>query len=119
MFHAHAHSTEDIWRLRYGTFDRFPDLVVWPGEHADVEAIVKAAVAHNVVLIPYGSGTNVTNALQLDAKETRMIVSVDMHEMHHLKWIDTDSLTACIEAGAVGKDIESNNNKTISQPKNF
>lgn len=81
-------------------------MVIWPGKHEHVEEIVRAAVANNVVLIPYGSGTNVTNALQLDSKETRMIVSVDMHEMHHIKWIDAESLTACIEAGAVGKDIE-------------
>lgn len=40
------------------------------------------AVKHNVVLIPYGGGTNVTKALQLDVKETRMIISVDMGRMN-------------------------------------
>jgi len=40
------------------------------------------AVKHNVVLVPYGGGTNVTKSLQLNAKETRMIISVDMSRMN-------------------------------------
>jgi len=31
--------------------------------------IVKLAHEHNVVIIPYGGGTNVTKALMLDPKE--------------------------------------------------
>ena len=52
--------------------------MVYPGCHDHVEALVKAAIKHNVVLIPYGGGTNVTLALQLSPAEKRMIVSVDM-----------------------------------------
>ena len=40
------------------------------------------AVKHNVVLVPYGGGTNVTKSLQLNPEETRMIVSVDMGRMN-------------------------------------
>jgi len=71
-----------------------------------VVAIVKAAVAHNVVIIPYGGGTNVTQALLCPEGETRMIVSLDMHGMSRIKWVDRVSMTACIEAGAVGKELE-------------
>lgn len=35
-----------------------------------------------------------------------MIVSLDMHEMNRIKWIDYESLTCCIEAGIVGKDLD-------------
>ena len=35
--HAHGHTAQDIHRLRYGTFERIPDGVVWPGSHEDVE----------------------------------------------------------------------------------
>ncbi len=31
-----------------------------------------------------------------------MIVSVDTHEMNKIKWIDYDSMMACIEAGVIG-----------------
>ena len=46
------------------------------------------AMKHNVVLIPYGGGTNVTQALLLNSSEPRMMVSVDMTRMNHVKWVD-------------------------------
>ncbi len=60
-----------------------------------------------MVLIPFGGGTSVSHAVLCPVDEQRMIVSVDMHEMNRIKWINRANLTACIEAGAVGKDIES------------
>ena len=106
LFHAHGHTGEDIWRLRYNKFERVPDLVIWPGKHEHVEAIVKAAVKHNVVIIPYGGGTSVSGAVEPPAKENRMIVSIDMHEMNRIKWVDYESMMACIEAGIIGKDLD-------------
>lgn len=104
--HAHGHSMHDIYILRYGKFDRVPDAVVFPRSHAEVEAIVATAVENNVVLIPYGGGTTVTHALECPKGEKRSIVSVDMHLMNKIRWIDFESMEACIEAGAVGVDIE-------------
>jgi alkyldihydroxyacetonephosphate synthase len=75
--HSHGHTLREVYALKHGKFERFADCVVFPGCHEHVEGIVKAAVKHNVVLIPYGGGTNVTQALLLSAKEKRMIVSVD------------------------------------------
>ena len=48
---------QEVYRLRFGALPRAPDAVVWPGEHAHVERIIAAAVAHGVLLIPYGGGT--------------------------------------------------------------
>lgn len=48
-----------------------------------------------MVLIPYGGGTSVTYALIPPQNEKRMIVSVDMHEMCSIKWIDRANMTAC------------------------
>ncbi len=106
MFHAHGHTCEDIYRLRYGNFARIPDVVIWPGKHEHVEVIVKAATSHNVVVIPYGGGTSVSSAVEPPEHENRMIVSVDMHEMNRIKWIDYESMMACIESGIIGKDLD-------------
>ena len=38
--------------------------------------------------------------------ERRMIVSLDMKMMNAIKWVDRESMMACIEAGAVGKELE-------------
>jgi FAD/FMN-containing dehydrogenase len=35
-----------------------------------------------------------------------MIVSLDMKMMNAIKWVDRESMMACIEAGAVGKELE-------------
>lgn len=108
LFHGHGHALEEIYRLRHMTLERVPDVVIYPGSHAHVEAIVKAATANNVVLIPFGGGTNVTLAVFLSPAETRMIVSLDMREMNKIKWVDRDTMVVCIEAGACGEDIERN-----------
>jgi len=89
--------------MKFGQFPRIPDAVVWPGCHEHVEALVRAAVAHNVVLIPYGGGTSVSHALLPPENETRMIISVDMHMMSRIKWINKQDMLACVEAGAAGK----------------
>jgi alkyldihydroxyacetonephosphate synthase len=107
LHHAHGHTCDDIWRLRYGKFARVPDAVIWPGRHEHVEVIVKAATLHNVVIIPYGGGTSVSSAIECPEHETRMIVSLDMHEMNRIKWIDYESMMACIECGIIGKDLDS------------
>jgi alkyldihydroxyacetonephosphate synthase len=67
---------------------------------------VVLANKHNVALIPYGGGTNVTNALLLSPKEKRMIVAVDMSRLNKIKWVDKVNMTACIEAGIIGQDLE-------------
>ena len=77
MLHSHGHTLREVYAIKHGKFERFADCVVFPGSHEHVERIVKAAVKHNVVLIPYGGGTNVTQALLLSPKEKRMIVSID------------------------------------------
>jgi len=106
VFHSHGHTLEEIFRLRHGACERVADLVVYPGTHAHVVAIVAAANKHGVVIIPFGGGTSVTNAVMCSPNEKRTIVSLDMREMNKVKWVDTDNMMACIEAGASGEIIE-------------
>ena len=62
VFRSHGHTCQEIFTLRHGHPGRVPDLVVFPSCTAHVEVIVAAAVAHNVVIIPFGGGTTVTGA---------------------------------------------------------
>ena len=66
---------------------------------------MRLANRHNVVLIPYGGGTSVSGALSCPSNEARMIISVDMHEMNAIKWLDEDNMLVCMEAGIVGQDL--------------
>ena len=53
----------------------------WVGSHSDVENIVSLAVKHNVCVIPFGGGTNVSGALECPEEERRTIVSLDMTQI--------------------------------------
>jgi len=104
--HSHGHTMQEIYALRHGQLDRVVDCVVYVNSHEQAEILVKTAAKHNVVLIPFGGGTNVTQALMLEKQEERMIVSVDMQRLNHVKWVDRKNMTACIEAGIMGRDLE-------------
>ncbi|XP_076437357.1 alkyldihydroxyacetonephosphate synthase, peroxisomal-like [Babylonia areolata] len=106
VFRAHGHTLHEIFTMREGMFERIPDLVIWPLSHGDVVKIVELAVKHNVVIIPYGGGTNVTNSLECPSWERRMIVSLDTSQMNHILWVDEKNLTVCAESGIIGQDLE-------------
>jgi len=103
--HGHGHSQDEMFAIKHERLERIPDLVVFPESDEQVAQLIAAAKRHDVVLIPFGGGTNVTGALRCDADEERMIVSVDMHRMGSVVWIDRANQMACIRAGAVGRNI--------------
>ncbi|ELU02126.1 hypothetical protein CAPTEDRAFT_222474 [Capitella teleta] len=106
VFRAHGHTLHEIFVLREGCFQRIPDLVTWPGCHDDVVKLVELASKHNVVIIPIGGGTSVTGSLMCPENEKRMIISLDTTQMARILWIDEKNLTARIEAGIIGQDLE-------------
>ena len=101
--HGHGHTQEEMYAIKYGRLPRVPDLVVYPAREEQVAALVEAALRHGACLIPYGGGTNVTEALRCPEHEERPIVSVDMARLCRIQWIDPTNRMACIEAGAVGR----------------
>lgn len=103
--HGHGHTQEEMYAIKYGSVERIPDLVVYPSREEDVEALAASALRHEVCLVPYGGGTNVTDALRCPEDEERMIVSVDLGRLNRILWIDPSDHMACIQAGAVGRDI--------------
>ncbi len=92
--------------VRTNKFERTVDVVIYPESSDQIERLVKLACKHNVCLLPFGAGTNVTWSLKCQKEEKRMIVSVDMSRMNAIKWVDKENMTACIEAGIIGEDME-------------
>lgn len=103
--HGHGHTGGEIWAVRYRSLQRVPDLVVYPTAHDQVVELVRTAKKHGAVLLPFGGGTNVTEALRLSPDEKRFVIAVDMRRMTRVLWIDPVNHTACIEAGATGRYI--------------
>lgn len=103
--HGHGHTGAEIWAIRYGQIDRVPDLVVFPTSHDEVVQITATAKEHGACLVPFGGGTNVTDALRLPIGEERFVIAVSMRRMDRILWIDSVNRTARIEAGATGRHI--------------
>ncbi|KEG10330.1 putative alkyl-dihydroxyacetone phosphate synthase [Trypanosoma grayi] len=107
LTHIFGKNYRDLWRLRRGMIDRSPDAIVLPASHEDCVKIVEQAHKHNVALIPFGGGTNVTGGVEPNPFETkRMVVSVDMRRMGRLLSVDKESGIAVFEAGALGPDMD-------------
>jgi len=104
--HGHGHTVSEINAVRTNGFPRVPDYVVFPSDENEVSEIVRVAVHNGVVLMPYGGGTNVTEALRCLPYEERPIVSVDMSRMDRIEWIDPANRMAKIQAGAAGRLIQ-------------
>lgn len=105
--HGHGHTQEEMFAIKHKTLGRIPDVVIYPEMEEQVAGLIEAAKKHNVALIPFGGGTNVTDALRCPENENRFIASVDMRRMNRIRWIDPENRLACIEAGAVGRHIMS------------
>lgn len=105
--HGHGHTQEEMFAIKHKRLGRIPDMVVYPESEEQVAALISAAKQHDAVLIPFGGGTNVTDALRCRNEEKRTIVSVDMRRMNRILWIDKENMMARIEAGAVGRHIMS------------
>ena len=105
VIHAYGKGFRDLFRMRRGLAERAPDLVVYPENENDVVATLRAAADHDVVVIPFGGGSNIAGCLErMDAE--RMAVSLDMGRMQRVREVDAKSLTARAEAGVFGPDLE-------------
>lgn len=108
LVHSHGQlSVDEIYRVLYDRPpERLVDVVLYPETEDNVQQIIQLASEHNVVLVPYGGGTNVSGALAIPTSETRMVASVDMRRMKAIVWLDEENFQACVEAGISGKQLE-------------
>ena len=107
VLHSHGqNSPDEVFKVLYDKLEKFTDIVVYVENEEDVINLIQKAKKHNVCLVPYGGGTNVTNALQLPEGEERMIVSVDTRRLNKIISIDTKNLLIEVEAGITGKYLE-------------
>lgn len=106
LAHAYGRSYRDLVRIRSGCVDSAPDLVVYPESHEQVVAVVRACRQHGAALVPFGGGTNVVGAVEHRGTTGRPRVTLDLRRMNRLLRVDRASMTAEIEAGAFGPQIE-------------
>ena len=106
VVHARGKSLRDLVRQRRGELGRLPDVVVRPGREAEVEAVLRAALAADAVVIPFGGGSNISGSLEAPAGEGRSVVSLDLGRLDRVLSIDAGSRLAEVQAGAFGPELE-------------
>ncbi len=102
---AGGKSTTDLLRRRAGDAGA-PDAVVTPGSHEEVLAVLAAASEHRVAVVPFGGGTSVTGGVEPVRGEFAAVIALDLRRLDALTRLDTESLTATLQAGLRGPEAE-------------
>ncbi|PWK13527.1 alkyldihydroxyacetonephosphate synthase [Psychrobacter immobilis] len=103
--HARGQSFPDWIAMQGGDFEVFPDGVAFPESTADVEALLKLASEHDLIVIPFGGGTSVAGHIN-PQKGSRPILTIAMSKMDQLIDLDSESQIATFGAGTQGPAVE-------------
>jgi len=104
--HAAGRSYPDLVRLRAGDAGGAPDAVVFPSESAQLAPLLAACAQHGVAVIPFGGGTSVVGGVEALPGTHRAAVTLDLSRLHAVVDVDTKSLTATVEPGIFGPELE-------------
>ena len=104
--HAAGRSLPDLIRLRTGRLSSAPDAVVYPAAGAEVDALLAVCAEESVAVVPVGGGTSVVGGIDAVRDGFSAVVSISMARLDRILDIDEESLTATVQAGVFGPDLE-------------
>src|SRR6202000_3040337 len=104
--HTRGKSLRDLILQRRGQLTRIPDVVVRPASEHQVSAVMRTALEHDAVLIPFGGGSSISGSLEAPGDEARPVISVRLARLDRLLEIDAPSRLARVQAGVAGPDLE-------------
>jgi len=96
----------DLIRRRSGDVSGLPDVVVLPGSHDEVLAVLARCAEHDLAVVPYGGGTSVVGGLAGGAGEHRAVVTVDVSRLNTIDSIDAKSLMVTAGPGLRAPEFE-------------
>uniref|UniRef100_A0A914LLV4 Alkylglycerone-phosphate synthase n=1 Tax=Meloidogyne incognita TaxID=6306 RepID=A0A914LLV4_MELIC len=103
---SHGQTLAEIISIRTGKVGRIPDLVIWPRNEKQILKIIEGAKKFEALLIPIGGGTCVSQALLCPENSQKLICSIDMGMMSSILNLDVKNMTATVQAGIYGQDLE-------------
>lgn len=103
--HALGKAYRDVVRGFRGEFENPPDLVAFPREESEIEAVLSWAESEGAAVIPFGGGTSVVGGVE-PRLGGRPVVTMDLRRLDRVLEVDPSSLAARIEAGATGPRLE-------------
>jgi alkyldihydroxyacetonephosphate synthase len=96
----------DLVRQRAGNCESGPDVVVFPRSHDEVKAVLRACGSAEAAVVPFGGGTSVVGGVEPLRGSFESLVSVDLGRLDGLAALDEHSLTAFVEPGMRGPELE-------------
>ena len=104
--HALGKSYPDLVRIRAGDGSSAPDAVVYPASHDEVLAVLELCSAERVAVTPFGGGSSVVGGVEPRRDGLAAAISLDLARMDRLVAADATSLTATLEPGCTGPQVE-------------
>jgi alkyldihydroxyacetonephosphate synthase len=104
--HGTGRSYPDLVRLRAGDAGGAPDAVVYPSDSAQLAPLLAACAEHGVAAIPFGGGTSVVGGVEALPGDHHAAVTIDLSRLRAVVDVDTTSLTATVEPGIFGPQLE-------------
>jgi alkyldihydroxyacetonephosphate synthase len=99
VLRAAGKSYLDLLAMRAGECTAAPDVVVAPGSHDEVQAVLHACAEGGAAVIPFGGGTSVVGGLAPERGRWDSAVSLDLGRLDALLEVDERSRTARVRAG--------------------
>src|ERR1700710_2105802 len=103
--HALGKAYRDVVRGFRGEFENPPDLVAFPRDESEIEAVLSWSEAEGAAVVPFGGGTSVVGGVEARLGD-RPVVSLDLRRLDRVLEVDAESLAARIQGGATGPGLE-------------
>lgn len=105
--HTYGKSYRDIVRGCRGDFESAPDVVAYPGDEREIEALLEWCASANAAVVPFGGGTSVVGGVEprVDGGYDG-VVSVDLRRLDRMLEFDRASRAARVQSGAAGPVLE-------------
>jgi len=104
--HAAGRGYPDLVRLRAGDASGAPDAVVYPSESGQLAPLLAVCAQQGVAVIPFGGGTSVVGGVEALPGSHHAAIALDLSRLNAVVDIDTTSLTATVEPGIFGPELE-------------
>ena len=106
--HAAGRGVPDLLRLRSGKVPFAPDAVLYPASTAEVDELLAICQSEGIAVVPFGGGTSVVAGIDAFRPGFRSSVCISLARLDQILDIDEESLTATVQAGVFGPDLEEN-----------
>ena len=106
VLHAAGKGYPDLFRLRTGNPEGAPDAVLYPASAHQVEELLAICADAAVAVVPFGGGTSVVGGVAPLCGDMAAVVALDLRRLDRLVSVDRHSMTAVLQAGMRGPELE-------------